>query len=162
MPKISPIAQYLRANHAIAKHDKYGCHFISPEGLYLGKLTKAIVNNYRVYSLETYGEGLKKMYTKSIAIGQQYAYIKNQSAKFGVSLIPVKTFMRKIFVDMIEKTSDLVDTEKTLINKLNLIAIDEKTNVGLYDTEKPFKFYTKVTNKEFQHLKNTKNNLTVH
>ena len=48
MMKVSPIAEYLRVNKAIPKQDKYGCHFISPEGLYLGRLTKSVVNNYKV------------------------------------------------------------------------------------------------------------------
>ena len=73
MTKVSPIAEYLRINRAIPKHDKYGCHFISPEGLYLGLLKKTVVNNYRVITIETFGEGFKRMYNKSIAIGQRFA-----------------------------------------------------------------------------------------
>lgn len=153
MTTVSPIAEYLRINKAIPKHDKFGTHFYSPEGLYLGRLTKSVVNNYKVINLETFGEGFKKMYTKSIAIGQQFAYIKNDSAPLGVSIVPVKTFMRKIFVNFIEKTSRLEDSEHTLCNNLNLIAIDEKTGVGLFDTEKPFTYKTKINNSQFNKLK---------
>ena len=143
--KVSPIAEYLRINKAIPKHDKYGCHFISQEGLYLGRLTKSVINNYKVITLETFGEGLKKMYTKSVAYGQQYAYVKNDSSPIGLSLLPVKTYMRKVFADFIERKSYVRDTEKTLSNKLNLIAVDENSGVGIYDTEKPFKYRTEVT-----------------
>ena len=87
MTTVSPIAEYLRTNHAIPKHDNYGCHFYSPEGLYLGRLTKAVVNNYKVINLETFGEGFKKMYTKSVAIGQQFIYLKNNSSPV-ISSIP--------------------------------------------------------------------------
>ena len=144
MPSVTPIAQYLRINNARTMHDKYGCHFISPEGLYLARLTKAVVNNYKVITLETFGEGLKKMYTKSVAYGQQFVYLKNNRSPIGVSLVPIKTYMRKVFVDFIEGTNKLEDSEKTLVNKLDLIAVDEKTGVGLYDTDKSFK-YNKIT-----------------
>ena len=103
MPKVSPIAQFLIKNQAIAKRDKNGCNFMSPEGLYLGRMTKTIVNNYRVISVNIFGEGLKKLYTKSIAVGQQYSYIVNQSAPLGISIVPVKSYIRKIFVDFIEQ-----------------------------------------------------------
>ena len=152
MPKISPIAEYLRVNNAISKRDKFGCHFVSPEGLYLGRLTKSVVNNYKVISLETFGEGFKKLYTKSIAIGQQFAYIKNNASPIGLSVIPVATYMRQIFVDFIEKKSFLKDQEKKLTNNLELIAIEENTNVGIYDTNKPFEFETKVTKAETEKL----------
>ena len=156
MTKVSPIAEYLRINKAIPKHDKYGCHFVSPEGLYLGRMTTAIVNNYKVFSLDIFGEGLKKMYSKSMAIGQQYGYIKNNSAPLGVSLMPIKTLMRKIFVDFINKTSHLEDSEKTLTNKLDLIAIDKSTSVGLYNTNKPFKYKKSTTHEEDNFLKQPK------
>ena len=151
--KISPIAEYLRINKAIPKHDKYSCHFISPEGLYLGRLTKSVVNNYKVISLETFGEGLKKMYTKSVAYGQQYVYVKNPASLLGISLAPIKTYMRKVFVDYIESKSTIEDTEKILSNKLDLIAVDESTNVGLYDIKLPFLYKTKLTNYQSNKLK---------
>lgn len=153
MTKISPIAQFLRENHAIPKHDKNGCHFISPEGLYLGRLTKGVVNNYKVISLETFGEGLKKLYTKSIAYGQQYAYVKNISANLGVSLVPVKTYMRQVFVNFVDGNSFLKDTERNLCNKLELLATDEKTGVGLFDTDKPFIYKNFVSKSEAKALK---------
>jgi hypothetical protein len=154
MTKISPIAQYLRTNKAIPKRDKFGCHFFSPEGLYLGRLTKAIVNNYRVITLATFGEGFKRMYTKSVAIGQQYAYVKNNSAELGISIVPIKTYMRRAFVDFIEEKSCVEDSEKTLTNNLDLIAIDNRLNVGLYDTEKPFNYKKDVTDKKLKQIKN--------
>lgn len=156
MTKISPIAQYLRINRAIPKHDKFGCQFYSPEGLYLGRLTKAIVNNYRVITLAAFGEGLKRMYTKSVAIGQQYAYVKNNTAEAGLSIVPIKTYMRKAYVDFIEQKSCMEDSEKSLTNKLDLIAIDEKTGVGLYDTEKPFIFKNTITCKDLKKIQNLK------
>ena len=162
MTKVSPIAQYLRINKAIPKHDKFGCHFISPEGLYLGRLTKGVINNYRVISLETFGEGLKKLYTKSIAYGQQYAYVKNISATFGVSLIPVKTYMRQIFVNFVDGKSYQEDTERNFCNKLELIATDEKTGVGLFDAEKPFLFKNIVTKSETKELKHPQFVHTIH
>ncbi len=162
MTKISPIAEYLRINKAHVKRDNYGCHFISEEGLYLGRLTKAVVNNYKVITLDTFGEGFKKMYTKSTAIGQQLAYIKNKQSPIGLSLVPIKTYMRKIFVDFIDKTSQLEDTEKTLTNKLDLIAVDEKYGVGLYDTDKPFNYHTIVNNSQFNKLKHQKFKHTIH
>ena len=162
MPKISPIAQYLRANHAIAKHDKNGCHFISPEGLYLGRLTKTVIDNYRVISLNTFGDGFKRLYSKSIAIGQQYAYLVNKKSPIGISLIPVKTFMRKIFVDYIERTSNLEDSQKTLTNQLNLVTLDEETGVGLYNTNSPFNFKTIITKTENKKLSNKQYIYTKH
>ena len=93
------------------------------------------------------------MYTNSVAIGHQFAYIKNNSAPLGVSLLPVKTYMRKIFVDFINSESNLTDTERNLCNQLNLIAIDENTSVGLYDTQKPFKYTTKILNEAKRTLK---------
>ena len=153
MTSVSPIAEYLRVNKAIPKHDKFGTHFYSPEGLYLGRMTKAVVNNYKVINLETFGEGFKKMYTKSIAIGQQFIYLRNISSPAGISLVPIKTYMRKIFVDFINQTSSLEDTEKQLTNKLNLIAIDENTGVGLYDTDKPFTYKTTITNSQSNKLR---------
>ena len=151
---VSPIAEYLRINKAIPKQDKFGCHFISKEGLYLGRLTKAVVNNYRVITLDVLGEGLKKMYTKSVAIGQQYVYVKNSSSSLGVSIAPIKTYMRKVLVDFIEGKSIIEDSEKTLSNKLDLIAIDEATGVGLYDMDKPFLYKTKNLNNKTEKLKN--------
>ena len=151
--KIAPIAEYFRINKAISKQDKYGCHFVSPEGLYLGRLTKAIVNNYKVISLDIFGEGLKKMYTKSIAYGQQYIYVKNPSSPLGVSLVPIKTYLRKVFVDFVEGTNKIEDSEKTLNNKLDLVAIDENTNVGLYDIDKPFEYKTVIKNPQRNKLK---------
>ena len=151
--KISPIAEYLRVNKAIQKHDKYGCHFISPEGLYLGRMTSAVVNNYKVISLDIFGEGMKKMFTKSIAYGQQYVYIKNAASPLGISLAPIKTYMRKVFVDFTDSKSTIEDTEKTLANKLDLIAVDESTNVGLYDIKPPFLYKTKLTNYQSNKLK---------
>ena len=162
MTKISPIAQYLRTNKAIAKHDKNGCDFISPEGLYLGRMTKMIVNNYRVISLNIFGEGLKKLYTQSTAVGQQYSYIVNKSSPIGISLVPVKTYMRKIFVDFIENTSKLEDSEKTLANKLDLIAIDERTGTGLFDVSKPFLYNTVITKTEDKKLKHPPFVHTIH
>ena len=155
MTKVSPIAQYLRMNKAIPKHDKFGTHLYSSEGLYIGRLTKSIVNNYKVINLETFGEGFKKMYTKSIAVGQQFIYIKNNSSPLGISLVPIKTYMRKIFVNFVDQTSELKDSEKTLTNKLDLIAIDERTATGLYDTSKPFLFSSKITKEEVKQLKHT-------
>ena len=154
--KVSPIAEYLRINKAIPKRDKNGCHFVSPDGLYLGRLTKAIINNYRVINLETFGEGFKKMFTKSIAIGQQFAYIKDINAPLGISIVPIKTYARKIFVDFLNQTSKLEDTEKTLINKLDLITIDETTGVGLYDTNKPFIYHTAINKQELKKIKHPK------
>lgn len=162
MTKVSPIAEFLRINKAIPKHDKFGCHFYSPEGLYLGRLTKAYVNNYRIINVETFGEGCKKMYTKSLALGHQFIYLKNNNSPIGVSLVPLKTYMRKIFVDFIERTSSLEDTERTLTNKLDLIALDETTSVGLYDTDKPFTYQTKITNSQFNKLKHPKFTHTIH
>ncbi len=162
MPKISPIAQYLRANHAIAKHDKYGCHFISPEGLYLGRLTKTVIDNYRVISLNTFGDGFKRLYSKSVAIGQQYAYLVNKKSPIGISLIPVKTFMRQIYVDFIERTSNLEDSEKTLTNQLNLITLDKETGVGLYKSSTPLNFKTTITKTENKKLSNRQNMYTQH
>lgn len=152
--KISPIAEYLRINKAKAKKDKFGCHFVSPQGLYLGRMTKAIVNNYRVITLDVLGEGLKKMYTKSVALGQQYVYVKNSSSSLGISLAPIKTYMRKVVVDFVEGKSTIEDSEKTLSNKLDLIAIDEATGVGLYDMDKPFLYKTKIINNKTEKLKN--------
>ena len=156
MTKVSPIAEYLRINKAIPKRDKLGCHFYSPEGLYLGRLTKTVVNNYTVFNLETFGEGFKKMYTKSIAFGQQFIYLKNNDSKIGLSIVPIKTYMRKIFVDFLNRKGSLEDTERTLKNKLNLIAIDENTGVGLYDTDKPFIYKTQITNSKINILKHPK------
>lgn len=152
--KLSPIAKYLVENKAIAKHDKNGCHFISPEGLYLGRLTKTVVDNYRVISLCTFGDGLKRLYSKSVAIGQQYAYLVNKKSPIGISLVPVKTFMRKIFVDFIERTSNLEDSEKTLTNRLSLITLDKETGVGLYNSKTPLKFETTITKSENKKLSN--------
>ena len=149
----SPIAEYLRINKAIPKHDKYGCHFISPEGLYLGRMTSAVVNNYKVLSLDIFGEGMKKMFTKSVAYGQQYAYVKNTSSHIGLSIVPIKTFMRKVFVDFLESKNTIEDTEKTLANKLDLIAVDEETNIGLYDIDMPFRYQAKLTNYQSNKLK---------
>lgn len=149
----SPIAQYLIENKPVFVKDKNILHFISKDGLYLGNLTKQIVNNYKVISLNILGEGLKKMYIKSVAYGQQFAYVKNASAPIGVSIIPVKTYMRKIFVDFINGTKELVDTEKNLSNKLDLVALDENTGVGLYDTEKPFLYSETIKLKNDEKLK---------
>ena len=156
MPSVSPIAEYLRINKAIPKHDKFGCHFFSPEGLYLGNLTKSTVNNYRVITLNTFGEGLKTMYTKSVAIGQRFAYVSNAKDPIGVSIVPVKTYMRKVIVDFFKHKNKIEDTEKTLCNTLDLIAIDEKTGVGLYETDLPYIYETKIinnTDKEIKHPK---------
>ena len=152
--KVSPIAEYLRINKAIPKHDEFGCNFVSPDGLYLGRLKKYIVNNYKIVSLDIIGEGMKKMYTKSVAYGQQFAYIKNTVSPIGLSLVPVKTFMRKVFVDFVEGKNTIEDTEKVLTNKLDLISVDEVTNVGLFDTELPFRYKTKLTNFQSNKLKN--------
>lgn len=154
MTKISPIAQYLRTNKAIAKHDKYGCHFISPEGLYLGRLSKSIINNYRVISLDVIGEGLKKLYSQSMALGQRYSYITNESSPIGVSIIPIKSYKRKIFVNYLENTSIIEDSERTLTNKLDLIAIDKNTGTGLFDTDKPFIYNNKIINSKCKNFKN--------
>ena len=162
MTKISPIAEYLRINKVIPKKDNTGCHFYSPEGAYLGRLTKSYINNYKVISLSTFGEGMKTIYTKSIAYGQQYAYIKNLKSPLGLSLVPVKTFQRKIFVDFFKGTSDLEDSEKVLQNKLNLIAVDEKTGVGLFDTAKPFVYKTTITNTQQNKLKHPRFKHTIH
>jgi len=153
MASVSPIAEYLRINKAIPKHDKFGTHFYSPEGAYLGRLTKSYINNYKIISLKVFGEGMKTMYTKSIAYGQQYAYIKNIKSPLGLSLVPVKTYQRKIFVDFFERTSDLEDSEKKLENKLNLIALDETTGVGLFDTTRPFTYITKINKTKHDELK---------
>ena len=146
MPNVSPIAEYLRINKAIPIRSKSGCHFYSPEGAYLGHITKTIVNNYKVVSLDTFGEGMKKLHSKSVAIGQLYAYVKNADSPIGISIIPVKTYARKIFVDFLERTFKMEDSTKSFTNNLDLMAIDEKTGVGLYDTEKPFN-YKKVINR---------------
>ena len=154
--KISPIAEYLRINKAIPKHDKYGCHFISPEGLYLGRMTRTIINNYTVINLETFGEGFKKMFTKSIAFGQQFAYIKNIDSPLGLSLVPVRTIMRKIFVDFINSTKTIEDIEKTLSNKLDLIAIDKQTQTSIFDTKKPFEYKIDVNKSQQDKLVHSK------
>ena len=156
MTKISPIAEYLRVNKAIPKHDKTGCHFISPEGMYLGRLTKFYVDNYKVIKTEIFGEGFKKMYAQTVAYGQRFIYTRNQSSPIGVSLVPIKTYMRKIFIDLYEGTSHVKDTEKSLDNKLNLLAIDENSGVGLYDVNKPFMYTNIVTNEKFEKLRKPK------
>ena len=160
--KISPIAEYLRINKAIPVRDKRGCHFYSPDGAYLGRLTKMIVNNYKVISVDTFGEGMKKMYSKSIAIGQQYAYVRNADSPIGISIIPVKTYARNIFVDFLQRTFKTEDSTKLYTNDLDLIAIDTETGVCLYDTEKPFNYkkvitYTdsgKIKHNNFKHIAN--------
>ena len=162
MPKVSPIAQFLRKNRAIAKQDRNGCHFISPDGLYLGRLTKTVVDNYRVISVHTFGEGFKRLYSKSVAIGQQYAYLVNKKSPIGISLIPVKTFMRKIYVDFVERKSNLEDSEKLLTNKLNLVTIDKETGVGLYNTSTPFNYKTTITKTENKKLNNKQYIYTQH
>ena len=153
MPQISPVAEYLRINKAIPKHDKYGCNFFSPEGLYLGRLTKTNVGNYKVISLNVMGDNLKPMYSKSVAYGQQYAYIKNSTVPLGISIAAVKTYMRKVFADFIEGKTKMEDYEKTLANKLNLIAVDESTGTCLYDINKPFMYNNKITNTECKKIK---------
>lgn len=162
MASVSPIAEYLRINKAIPKHDKFGTHFYSPEGVYLGRLTKSYINNFRIISLKVFGEGMKTIYTKSIAYGQQYAYIKNTKSPLGLSLVPVKTYQRKIFVDFFERTSDLEDSEKKLENKLNLIALDETTGVGLFDTTRPFTYITKINKTKHDELKHPQYTHTTH
>lgn len=162
MTTVSPIAQYLRTNKAIAKRDKFGCHFISQEGLYLGRLTKEYVNNYRVISLNILGEGLKKLYSQSMAIGQQYSYITNKTSPIGVSLVPIKSYMRKIFVNYVEQTRSIEDSEKTLTNKLELLAIDEGTGVGLFDTNQPFLYKNKIINSECKKFKHPTFLPTIH
>ena len=128
----------------------------------MGRLTKTVVDNYRVISLNTFGDGFKRLYSKSVAIGQQYAYFVNKKSPIGISLIPVKTFMRKIYVDFIERKSNLEDSEKSLTNKLNLITIDNETGVGLYNTSAPFSFKTKITKTENKNLSNKQYIYTQH
>ena len=156
MTKVSPIAEYLRINKAIPKRDKFGCNFFSPEGMYIGRLSKAHVNNYTVYNLSAFGEGLKTMYTKSIAFGHQLAYVANSGTEDGICITPLKTFMRKVFVDFINGTSEITDSERTLTNKLHLIDIDRKTGAGLFDIDEPFRYITTITNSEQKKLKNPK------
>ena len=154
--KVSPIAEYLRINKAIPKRDKRGCDFISPEGLYLGRLTKSIVNNYTVFSIKTFGENFKPMYTKSIAYGQQFAYIKNDKSKLGVSLVPIKTFMRSVFENFIDRTCSIVDTERTLKNRLDLIAVNEHTHASLFDINGPFSYRDEIKENKTKEIKKLK------
>lgn len=153
MPSVSPIAAYLRANNVIAKKDKLGCHFFSREGLYVGRLRKTYIDNYRLIVLDVFGAGFKKLYTKTVAYGHQYVYIKNNKAPLGVSIAPIKTYMRNIFVNFFEGTSRLEDTLRTLTNRLDLIAVDKNTQVGLYDTDLPLKYKDEKSNLVIKKLK---------
>jgi hypothetical protein len=166
MPTISPItksptARYLIENNAIAKRDSRGCSFVTREGLYLGRLSCSTVENYKLFTLDIFAEGFKVLFRKTVAIGQNFAYIKNGKAPLGVSLLPVKTYKREVNVDFLNKTSKIKDTETSLDNKLDLIAVDENTGVGLYDTEEPFKYSNRVMTDSQEELKHSQYSFTL-
>ena len=144
MTKISPIAAYLTANKAKIINDGNFKRFVSPEGLYLGHMFKSEQNGATAYSIEIIGEGLKKMFFQTTVIGQKLAYIANKKATLGVSLVPTHTYIFKSVMDFFNNTTHLEQKTRILTNDLNLLAKDEETGVGLFDTNGPFLFRDEI------------------
>ena len=143
MTKISPIAEFLTVNKARTIQDGNIKRFVSPEGLYLGCQYKSEQNGATAYSIEIYN-GFKKMFFQTTVIGQKLAYVANKKAELGVSLIPTHTYIFKAVMDFMENKNHLKQYTRELSSRLNLLAADEETGVGLYDVYGPFLYRDKL------------------
>ena len=153
MAKISPIASYLTLNKAIPVRENANTwHFYSPEGLYLGRQYKAEQNGSVAYIREVYGEGLKKLFYECKVLAEKCVYFKFPQSPIGLGIIPTHLYTISHSVDFTKNTVKKEEKLRTIKNKLELIAIDENTNVGIYNIEKPFRFNDNIKTKEEREL----------
>ena len=150
MVKISPIAIFLSKNNVITKRDNNICRFYTKEGLYLGRQIKTTQYGANVYIRHIFGEGFKTLFYECKAIAETCAYIKNDKFPLGLGIIPTNVY---IFTHSIDYTTNSVVSEqktKVLKNRMELIAIEENTNVGIFNVSTPLKYDEKlIEHKEF-------------
>ena len=142
---VSPIANYLKKNKAIPVRDKSGCHFFSPEGLYLGHLTKSTEGTHRIINLNIFGPDNKKLYSKQIVYSGKLIRAINYASPVGIVFVPIQTTINKIFVDFYNKITEITKKEISLKNQLDILAFHIETGAPLFHTPEPFSYDTDIT-----------------
>ena len=141
MLKISPIAAYLTENKAITKREGNNVwHFYNPQGLYLGKQVKIEQGTSTAYVREIFGEGLKRLLYECKVIGQKLIYFKHPPSPIGIGILPTHSYILTHSVDYASNTVESEQKVRQIKNPMELIAIDENTQVGIFDIEAPFEY----------------------
>lgn len=149
MPSVSPIikspvAQYLIANRAISKRIDGICHFFSPEGMYLGKQFKENINGVNFFTTVIYGENFQPLMSKNVVLATVQEYFKDKNVKLGIVPIIVSKAKKVFNINYLLNKYDMVQSEKVLSNKIDMIAMDEEGNIGLYKTQRPYRYKTNI------------------
>lgn len=158
--KLSPVAKYLRENHAIAKnHNTYraypagetvhSCQFFDPNGNYLGKMSRTVPYKSKTPSfaiLKSYIETVEKGYAGFRQVKENvinYAKILGVNGK-KETYLPEKMVKTQTVIDKNGiKTEDKF--ERTISSKMKLVKAADKKAYGYvpqntYLAEEPVQF----------------------
>lgn len=159
--KLSPVAEFLRANHAIAKnHTTYraypsgeavrSCEFYDPNGNYLGKMTRTLPYRgknpgfaYLRSLIETMEPGYKAGFRQLKENAVYYAKILGLNGK-KESYLPEKILKKQVVID--NKGYRTEDTfERTISSKMTLVKAADQKAYGYvpqntYRAEEPIKY----------------------
>lgn len=162
--KLSPVAEYLRANHAkAAEHESYraitgefvkSCKFFDPNGRYLGKMSRVVPEYGKTIAyarLQSYIETMESGYRAG------FRQVKENVINFAKFLglngkkecyLPEKMVKKQIVINnQGYKTEDIF--ERKIDSKLTLVKKAEK-NVYGYVPQNIYKAEEPVTYKEVQ------------
>ena len=154
MPSVSPIskslvAKYLTANRARSVRQGDVCHFLSPEGAYLGFQKKQDIGGVKFFTTSIVDGNFQPMYSKSVVIANHIEYVSDKNFKLGVSPVVISMAKKVFFLDYFKNVYSVLHTEHVLKNRMNLVAIDESSKVGLFRIERPYEYTgTCVSSKE--------------
>ena len=141
MTKISPIAAYLTANKAVTKREgEHVCHFFNRQGLYLGKQVKIEQGTSTAFIREIFGEGLKRLFYECKVLGQKFVYFKYPPVPLGIAILPTHSYILTNTVNYVTNTVESEQKLRQIKNDMELIAIDENTQVGIFDVDGPMEF----------------------
>ena len=158
--KLSPVAKYLRENHAIAKnHNTYrayptgetvhSCQFFDPAGNYLGKMSRTVP-----YKSKTPSFAILKSYIETVEKGYAgFRQVKENVVHFA-KVIGLKGEKESFIPEKMVKTHTVINNqgfktediyERTVKSNLNLIKEADKNAYGYvpqntYRAEEPIKY----------------------
>ena len=162
--KISPVAEFLRKNHAIAKnHNTYraypsgdlvkSCDFYDPNGNYLGRMSRTGALFSRKPSFASFSSYIETMESK-YSLG--FRQVKENVIYFA-KIIGLNGEKESYLPEKMKKTLTVIDNqgnksidkfERTISSKLNLIEAADKNAYGyvsqnIYSAEEPIKYQEK-------------------
>ncbi len=145
MTKISPVAAYLTSSRAVVKKDGNICHFLTPNGCYLGKqVTMKQKNGPTMLLRVIYGEGIRPVYIENMVVNKNVICTSDANPSSPVKIMPYHSMIFRQLVDFFAGKQYLSTKEIKLSNKINQIGVTREHSIPVFENVKNPEYTSRI------------------